>query len=146
MAKITASNEQPFAIRILTWFTALASMGMFLSILLAVLDFGPHLMGGEKVTRSEWLHIAAPLIAVIGCLMALVAYGLGAGKPWSRHLMITVFILVITYASALGTLHVLRHTILWRAVVNASAFGCVALWYFYFKPNVAAYFRQLAKR
>jgi len=24
-------------------------------------------MGSEKVTRSEWLHIAAPLVAVIGC-------------------------------------------------------------------------------
>ncbi len=27
-------------------------------------------MGGERVTRSEWLHIAAPLVAVIGILMA----------------------------------------------------------------------------
>ena len=53
---------------------------MFLSIALAILDIGPHLMGGEKVTRSEWLHIAAPLVAVIGCLMTLSAYGLAARK------------------------------------------------------------------
>jgi hypothetical protein len=138
--------KQPFAIRILTWFAALASAGMFVSILLAILDIGPHLMGGEKVTRSEWLHIAAPLVTVIGCLMALIAYGLGSRKAWSRHLAIAIFVLIIAYASALGAVNMLRHTIMWRAIVNASLSGCVAAWYFYFKPNVAAYFRELAKR
>lgn len=61
--------KQPFGIRIVSWFAALASAGMLVSIVLAILDIGPHLMGGEKVTRSEWLSIAAPLVAVIGCLM-----------------------------------------------------------------------------
>ena len=137
---------RPFAIRILTWFAAFASVGMFLSILLAILDIGPHLMGGERVTRSEWLHIAAPLVAVIGCLMALIAYSLGKSKPWSRHLVMTIFILIITYASALGAANILRDTIMWRAILNASVFGCVAAWYFYFKPNVAGYFRELVSR
>ena len=49
--------KQPLGIGILSWFAALASAGMFVSIALAILDIGPHLMGGEKVTRSEWLHI-----------------------------------------------------------------------------------------
>ena len=135
-----------FAIRILTWFAAFASVVMFLSILLAILDVGPHLMGGEKVTRSEWMHIAAPLVAVIGCLMALIAYGLGAERPWSRHLVMMIFILIIAYASVLGAMNMLRHTIMWRAILNASFFGCVAAWYFYFKPNVAEYFRKLGGR
>jgi hypothetical protein len=72
--------KQPFAIRVLTWFAALASAGMYLSILLAILDIGPHIMGGEPVTRTEWLHIAAPLVAVIGILMAFIAYGFAAQK------------------------------------------------------------------
>jgi len=59
--------KQPLAIRILSWFAGISSAGMFVSITLAILDIGPHLMGSEKVTRSEWLHIAAPLVAVIGC-------------------------------------------------------------------------------
>jgi hypothetical protein len=54
--------KQPFAIRILTWFAALASAGMFLSIMLAIYDIGPHIMGGERVPRGEWLYIAAPLV------------------------------------------------------------------------------------
>ncbi len=138
--------NRPFAIRILACFAAFASGGTFLSILLAILDVGPHLMGGEKVTRSEWLHIAAPLVAVIGCLMAFIAYGLGAGKSWSRHLVIAIFVLIIVYASALGALNMLRHTIMWRAILNGSLFGCVAAWYFYWKPNVIAYFRELVRR
>ena len=138
--------KQPFAIRALTWFVVLASAGMFVSIVLAILDVGPHFMGGERVTRSEWLHIAAPLVAVIGWLMASIAYAFAAGKSHSRHLVMAIFVLIVVYASTLSALGVLRHTIMWRAIVNASLFGCVAAWYFYFKPNVAAYFRELGTR
>ena len=118
---------------------------MFLSILLAILDIGPHLMGAERVTRSEWLHIAAPLVAVLGCLMALIGYALSVGKAWSRHLVMAIFILIVAYGSTLGALGVLRHTIMWRAIANSSVFGAVAGWYLYFKPNVAAYFRELGR-
>jgi hypothetical protein len=135
--------NRPLGIRILSWFAALASAGMFVSIALVILDIGPHLMGGEKVTRFEWLHIAAPLVAVIGCVMALIAYGLATRKTWSRHLVIAIFVLIIVYASALGALNLLRHTIMWRAIVNATLFGCASAWYLYFKPNVAEYFRKL---
>ena len=138
--------KQPLGIRILSWFAALASAGMFVSIALAILDIGPHLMGGERVIRSEWLHIAAPLVAVIGCLMASITYGLAARKAWSRHLVMAIFVLIIVYASTLGALNVLRHTIMWRAIVNASLFGCASAWYFYFKPNVTEYFRKLGTR
>ncbi len=138
--------KQPLGIRILSWFAALASAGMFVSIALALLDIGPHLMGGEKVTRLEWLHIAAPLVALIGCLMASIAYGFAAHKAWSRHLVMAIFVLIIVYASALGSLNVLRHTIMWRAIINASLFGCASAWYFYFKRNVAEYFRELGRR
>jgi hypothetical protein len=138
--------KQPLGIRILSWFAALASAGMFVSIALAILDIGPHLMGGEKVTRLKWLQIAAPLVAVIGCLMASIAYGLAARKAWSRHLVMAIFVLIIVYAAALGALNVLRHTIMWRAIVNASLFGCASAWYFYFKRNVSEYFRELRRR
>ena len=138
--------KQPVGVRILSWFAALASVGMFVSIALAILDIGPHLMGGEKVTRAEWLHIAAPLVGVIGCLMGLIAYGFAARKPWSRHLAISIFVLIIVYACALGAANVLRHTIMWRAIINASLFGCAMAWYFYFKQNVAEYFRKLGGR
>ena len=138
--------KQPFLIRIFTWFAALASAGMFLSILLALCDIGPSVMGGERVTRTEWLHIAAPLVAVIGVLMALIAFGFATQKHWSRDLVIAMFGLIIMYASTLGALDVLRHTIMWRAIVNSFVFGSVSTWYFYLKPNVAAYFRELSKR
>jgi hypothetical protein len=138
--------KRPLGIGILSWFAALASAGMFVSIALAILDIGPHLMGGEKVTRSEWLQIAAPLVAVIGCLMASIAYGLAARKAWSRHLVMAIFVLIIVYASTLGALNMLRHTIMWRAIMNASVACCVSAWYFYFKTNVAEYFRELGGR
>jgi hypothetical protein len=139
-------TKPPFAIRILTWFAALASVGMYLSILLAVLDIGPHIMGGERVTRTEWLRIAAPLVAVIGILMALISYGFATQKYWSRHLVIAVFVLIVVYASILGAVNLIHHAIMWRAIINGTVFGGASVWYFYFKPNVAAYFRELTNR
>ena len=119
---------------------------MYLSILLAVLDIGPHIVGGERVTRSERLHIAAPLVAVIGILMALIAYGFAGQKPWSRHLVIAMFVVILVYASILGTLNLIHHAIMWRAIINGTLFGGASVWYLYFKANVAAYFRELANR
>src|SRR6266404_6309190 len=71
----TMHRKVPFLIRVVIWFAALASAGMCLSILLVVLKIGPTMMGGERVTRDEWLHIAAPLVAVIGILMSGISYG-----------------------------------------------------------------------
>ncbi len=141
--RIQNSNE-PFAIRILTWFAGLASAAMYLSILLVLLKIGPVVMGGERVTRTEWLYIAAPLIAAIGILMAMLCYALASRKPWSRHLVIAMFTLIIVYASILGALNLIHHTMMWRAIIDAAIFGGLSAWYFYFKPNVAEYFRQLA--
>ena len=136
-------SKQPFLIRILAWFAALASLGMYLSIVLAILDIGPHIMGGERVTREEWLHIAAPLVAVLGVLMACSSYGFATEKAWSRHAVIAMFGLIVVYATILGALNLSRHAIMWRAIINGSLFGGASVWFFYFKPNVVAYFREL---
>ncbi len=100
-------------------------------------------MGGEDVTRTEWLRIAAPLVAAIGILMALVCYALATRKRWSRHVVIAMFALIIVYATILDTLNLLRHSIMWRALINATVFGSLSWWYFYLKPNVVQYFREL---
>jgi hypothetical protein len=129
--------------RILTWLAALVCVGMYLSILLAVCDIGPHIMGGERVTRTEWLHIAAPLVAVIGTLMAFIAYGFATRKRWSRHFVIAIFVLIVLYASVLGALNLIHRAIMWRALINATVALCFSCWYFYLKPNVVQYFRAL---
>jgi hypothetical protein len=116
---------------------------MYLSILLVLLNIAPPSMGGEQVTRIEWLRIAAPLVAAMGVLMALVCYALTSRKPWSRHVAIAMFALIIVYATILGTLSMIRHSIMWRALINATVFGCLSCWYFYLKPNVVQYFRTL---
>lgn len=119
---------------------------MYLSILLVLLKIGPVVMGGDRVTRTEWLHIAAPLVAVIGILMACISYGLATQKYWSRHLVTAVFSLILVYASIVGTLDLIHPMIMWRAIINSSLFGSSSVWYFYLKPNVAKYFRELKDR
>jgi len=143
---LVTKSRQPFLIRILAWFAALAAVGMYLSIMLAIFDIGPHIMGGERVTREEWLRIAAPLVAVIGVLMACISYGFATEKAWSRHVVIAMFALIVLYALSLGALNLIHRAIMWRAIINGTLFGGASVWYFYFKPNVAAYFRELANR
>jgi hypothetical protein len=38
------------------------------------------------------------------------------------------------------------HAIIWRAIINGTLFGGASVWYFYFKPNVATYFREMKNR
>jgi len=76
-------------------------------------------------------------------LMALVCYALASRKPWSRHVIIMIFTLIIVYAAILGMFNLIRHSIMWRALINATMFGCLSGWYFYLKPNVTRYFHQL---
>ena len=75
-----------------------------------------------------------------------IRYGFAARKPWSRHVVIALFVLIVLYAAILGALDLIHHAIMWRAIINGTLFGGAALWYFYLKPNVAAYFRELANR
>ena len=58
----------------------------------------------------------------------------------------TMFALIFVYASVLGAMNLIHRAIMWRAIINATLFGCASAWYFYLKPNVAAYFRELSKR
>ena len=62
------------------------------------------------------------------------------------HLVIAMLALIVLYASILGAVHLIHHAIMWHAIINASVFGGAAVWYFYFKSNVAAYFCELANR
>ena len=55
-----------------------------------------------------------------------------------------MFTLIIVYASILGALDLIRHSMMWRAVIDAAIFGGLSAWYFYFKRNVATYFRESA--
>jgi len=75
-----------------------------------------------------------------------IGYGFVTQRHWSRHVVVAMFVLIVLYASILCALNLIHHAIMWRAIINASVFGGASVWYFYFKPNVAAYFRELDRR
>jgi hypothetical protein len=54
-----------------------------------------------------------------------------------------MFALIVLYATILGALNLIHHAIMWRAIIDASVFSGASIWYFYLKPNVATYFREL---
>ncbi len=141
--KSKAPVTVPLFIRIWIWLAALFALGAFVSIGLAYFGIGSFRIGGMPLSHAEWLHIAARLVAVIGLLMACVAYGFASRKSWSRHCAMLVWIVIIAYAIAEGAMKLVPRQIMWRAIIQASLFGCVSGWYLHATRNVAEYFRSL---
>jgi len=133
----------PALIRVLRWLTPVFAGAMFLSIILVLLEIGPVIMGGQRVDRDTWLHVAAPLVAVIGTLTFLASVGLARRRAWARHLIILMFAFIIAYAISARAFQAIPNGMMWRAIGNASFAGALSVWYFYFKKNVASYFAAL---
>jgi len=117
---------------------------MYLSIVLAILDIGPHI-NGRRTRHAR--RMVADRRAV-------------GGGDWSSDGVHQLWIrdgkgvvasrcdcnVWAVYATILGALNLIHHAIIWRAIINGTLFGGASVWYFYFKPNVAEYFRDLANR
>ncbi len=125
------------------WFGILFALGAVVLISLPAAGVGTFRIGDRAAMPQEWLRVAAPLFFATGCLMASVAYGFRTAKPWSRRVVMVLWAVVAGYGLAAGLLGIVPRAIMWRAVIEAAIFGGICAWYFYVKPNVVAYFRQI---
>jgi hypothetical protein len=121
----------------------------------AVLDWSPDLVCSFGVGGNVHVDLARDLQrwAIYYGRRARHARGMAAHRcaarcrHWNSNGVHRIWIrrLIIIYAPILSALNLIHHAIMWRAMVNGMVFGCVSAWYFYFKPNVTAYFRELKK-
>lgn len=130
------------------WFAALFAASTLIMLSLAAFGIGRFVIGDQAVERGVWFRAAGPLLLLTGCLMAGIAYGFRTEKAWSRHLVMTLWIVVALYAlfGLLGGLPAdVPRQLMWRALIEAFVFGSIAAWYFYAKRNVVEYFSILAQ-
>lgn len=139
-AESALRGERPFLITLVTWGSWLMAIPMVFMMLSLVPGCpGEFSINDEPVTQEEWTARVGPFILPLGVLLLVLAVGLTKRKAWTRHVVVGLFL--VPFASLLfpasrGLFGV--GTILLSIVPLA-----VPLWYFYAKPNVVQYYREL---
>ena len=109
-------------------------------------EMGPYTINNQLVDRETFQRFFVAnflLFAVVHSLvLAGVAYGFWKERSWTRHVAVSswvlsgAFLIVQWGASNLGDL-------LFSLTLSTLIPLGIAIWYFYFKPNVVAYFQEL---
>jgi len=112
---------------------------------LAAFDVGDYSLNGRTVTGPYFLAHAYPVLLPFLALCAALAYGYWTERLWARPLP------VIFWLAVDGVLfwEILAHEVVGgeatEFVVWAILYVVVALWYCFYKPSVAAYYRALER-
>jgi len=112
--------------------------GFLLSLLFAPFDIGTYDIAGEIVSGPTFLREGGLLSIAVGGLLVAISYMLWRQDPDSRPLMIGFW--VMSGVLAIATPFVSDgggFDITWLVAL------AIAVWYLYFKKNVAAYYRGL---
>ena len=136
-------DSMPRMMRLGMWFATAFAIAFPLLVALVLLSVLPPTIGGERVELSDWMMTSAPLYAVACGLMAGIAYALYHGWSWSRELTILLWAALLVYNAAIGLLGAVPEFEAWRAMTFCLVLGGASIWYFYFKPNVVAYYQSL---
>lgn len=102
-------------------------------VLVAVLGFEFFAAEGEEINREEILSEGL-LFAFAGAFMSAIAWGFWKEHPVTRHLAVSYFVVVSAIKNPLS------ENMLYALVLTA-----FPAWYFYFKPNVVAYYEELKR-
>jgi len=103
---------------------------------------GGGTINGRQVTAEQLLTRRLPVL-ISTCLVGFaLAYAIWRDRPWSRHLVLGTLLAGIIAAPFLSQ-HAGRAI---NAMVIAVVYSGLALWYFYVKRNVVAYYDDLKRR
>ena len=126
-----AQRSMPGGLRLVT------TMCLILSALLpaAILPVGEYRVNGIPASFAEfWRCGAGIIVALVGLLFVVLAYGFIRARPWARHLA------VLACWSLVGVAVFDGPGLTLDVVVAFFGFGCLPSWYFYFRRPVKEYF------
>ncbi len=125
------------------WFALTLAVALPAAFFLAAARVIPHTIAGRRVSEAAWWRVS-PLLLLAGALAGAIAYGFRAKKPWSRHLVLALWATIAVGALASGLSGDIPRDVMWRALAEPVALTFVCAWYFYGKPNVVKYFREIS--
>ena len=139
-------REQPLLLTIGMFGSALYAIVWLVLLLLAPFDLGAYHWQGRTLTGPEFLRTAGIPLGVAALLCAAISVGLWRERPWTRTLMIFYWAVIDAWLVA----EVARYHPLGLGapgtIIFAAAYMAAAVWYLYFKRNVAEYYARLEGR
>jgi len=138
--------EMPFLMTLGMAFSALCAGVAAIVLPLTLLGFGSVSLGdSEAAPGLEWLA-AVTLQALVAGLLGAIAYGYRAEKVWARPLAPLFWLISVTYTAATAVVSADERADMIMASIQCLVFLAAALWYFYRKPAVVAYYQAIERR
>ncbi len=126
------------------WFALMLSVALAMAFVLTAAGQLPYKIAGHTVTVSAWWRIS-PILPIVSAFAAAIAFGLRRRKPWSRHLVILLWVTLAGAALVSGLRGDIPRSVVVRALIEPAVLVVLCSWYFYFKRNVVEYFRAIAR-
>src|SRR5262245_32523887 len=105
----------------------------------------PLSIAGTDAPARAWMRITAPLAIVTAVLLALFAIGVAARRLWTRPLVPLLGASIAIDRALWGLAGLLPPASAAAGSFEGIVLALVALWYFYRRPRVAAYYRSLRR-
>jgi len=139
-------REQPLLLTIGMFGSALYAIVWLVLLLLAPFDLGAYHWQGRTLTGPEFLRTAGIPLGVAALLCAAISVGLWRERPWTRTLMVFYWAVIDAWLVAeVAKYHPLELGAP-GTIIFAAAYMAAAVWYLYFKRNVAEYYARLEGR
>lgn len=137
------SIRRPLPLTILMWFSGIYAIGAVLGIVAVATGLGSPSMGGMRVTREEWLEVAAPLVGATAVLMGLTSIGLRRHRPWARWCFMLIWPLIICTGVAMAWTGAIPWWLGRQALIDATAVGAFAAWLLFWYRGSLLYFYRI---
>jgi hypothetical protein len=132
--------KAPIALRVGFWVAVVISFALTSVFLLTAASVLPPIIAGERVSSDAWWRVS-PIFLVVAVLAASSAIGIRRRRPWSRHVVLAVWVSIAIGALMAGLSGDIPPHVLWRALAEPVILTILCGWYLYRKPNVVEYFR-----
>jgi hypothetical protein len=140
----TTDHDRPLGLGLLTWLLWFWAGASLLVLLLLAIGEGPLALSGRAVSREEALALILPILAPMALAAAGAALALALEKHWARSAVLLPFALAAVTPAFTGVATSATELATGALVMLPIVLGLV--WYLYFRPRVAAYFRMLRAR
>jgi hypothetical protein len=139
-----APADAPAAMRLIYWFALMLSAVLGAAFVLTAAGVLAPTIAGQAVTREAWWRVG-PILLVVSAFAAAIAWGIRRSRPWSRHLVMVVWLTLAGAAFGSWRRGDIPTSVLARALVEPAVLILLCGWYFYGKRNVVEYFRAIGR-
>lgn len=138
---MTDPAGRPLGLNLLTWLLWFWAGASVLVILVLVVGDGPIPLSGRAVPRDEALARMLPILGPIALAAAGAALALDLRKHWARSAVLLPFALAAVTPAFTGVAATVMDLVM--GALALAPVVAILVWYLFFQPDVARYFRSL---